>query len=225
MLDSAQILLESAHAHDAYKVAFNCFEGLMLGWSRELGWQGSQLSDAIDYLTTKKRKIRDRGLCLLLKDKRNCFIHTDFDPSETEARRTLEAVDSLLLHYARKAATVANRPVVSVGPADTLGHAAELMVKNDFSQLPVLRGESNLGSVTEGLFLRLMAEGHDRETLGVFRVEEHMAPAFPEVRASAPVGKVIALLQQAPAVVVRSAGKISGIITKADLLRGVQRDG
>ncbi|MFH0923041.1 MAG: CBS domain-containing protein, partial [Candidatus Micrarchaeota archaeon] len=76
-----------------------------------------------------------------------------------------------------------------------------------------------VGSVSEKTVLEKMTQGWTADSLRQTRVEKIMDEAFPVVGEETPLSAVNALLQQSFAVLVRKGKHLSGIITKADLLR------
>lgn len=103
----------------------------------------------------------------------------------------------------------------AVDARDPASHAAAIMQKHSYSQLPVLRGSAIVGIITE---TDLLAEiHHDFNSLSVQAV---MSPDDPPiVSENAPVARVIPLLRDYQAVFVQSRGRLRGIITRADILK------
>ena len=106
--------------------------------------------------------------------------------------------------------------LVSVGPGSTVRQALRLMDLHDISQLPVMEGDNCVGSVTEAaLSARSLA---DTKTLDAVVADVMDAP-FPIVNGGQTVDAVAKLLSKAnPAVLVRGDGRITGIVTRSDVL-------
>lgn len=106
-------------------------------------------------------------------------------------------------------------------PTDTGREVSEIMEEYEISQLPVLRGEKSVGSITEADLMEV-----DRE-LDEITVGEASGEPFPEVSAEAGVASVRSLLRAYPAVLVKAAsedgndelvtGRYLGILTRSDL--------
>ncbi|HEX7317997.1 MAG TPA: pyridoxal-phosphate dependent enzyme [Pyrinomonadaceae bacterium] len=113
-----------------------------------------------------------------------------------------------------KAAT--DRPrVLSVAPEDTVSAALTQMDKHGVTQLPVIEEGKSVGSVREN---RLLAKVlGDRDLLGA-SVSQVMEPAFPVVDVDSTSAEVTRLLRRNPAVLVEEFGRITGIITRHDML-------
>ena len=106
--------------------------------------------------------------------------------------------------------------LVSVGPGSTVRQALRLMDLHDISQLPVMEGDNCVGSVTEGALSALSLADTKRLDAAVSDVME--AP-FPIVHGGQTVEGVAKLLSKSnPAVLVRGEGKITGIVTRSDVL-------
>ncbi|GAC1477315.1 MAG: cystathionine beta-synthase [Gemmatimonadaceae bacterium] len=107
--------------------------------------------------------------------------------------------------------------VVSVGPGATVRQALRLMSLHDVSQLPVMEGESCVGSVSDW---SLSARSLENQKLLDTTVGTVMDAPFPVVEATQAVDAVSKLLSKAnPAVLVRHAGRIDGIVTRSDMLQ------
>ncbi|HWS88584.1 MAG TPA: pyridoxal-phosphate dependent enzyme [Pyrinomonadaceae bacterium] len=110
----------------------------------------------------------------------------------------------------------ADRPrVLSVAPDDTVSAALTQMDKHGVTQLPVVEEGKSVGSVREN---RLLAKVlGDRDLLGA-DISQVMEPAFPVVDVDATSAEVTRLLRRHPAVLVEEFGRITGIITRHDML-------
>ena len=94
--------------------------------------------------------------------------------------------------------------------------ALGLMRLHDVSQLPVMDGETCIGSVTE---YQLTARGLESTKFLDATVGEVMDEPFPVVDANEVVDQVAKRLSRAnPAVLVRTDGRIAGIVTRSDML-------
>jgi predicted transcriptional regulator len=108
---------------------------------------------------------------------------------------------------------VANRPPVSIVPDATIKQAVTLMLKDDFSQLPVMTSEREV----KGLFgwKSLGSRVSQGQVCNVVRdaMDEHC-----EVSADASLFRAIALIQEHDCILVRDAAKkITGIMTPYDI--------
>jgi cystathionine beta-synthase len=106
--------------------------------------------------------------------------------------------------------------LVSAAPGQLVRQVLGLMRLHDVSQLPVLDEGQCVGSVTE---YALTQRGLESSRFLDAVVGEVMDEAFPVVDAAQPVESVQKLLSKAtPAVLVREAGTIQGIVTRSDML-------
>jgi len=112
---------------------------------------------------------------------------------------------------------VVNRTVVTADASSTLHVAAQRMEGGAFSQLPVLADGKVVGSLSEGALLRAL--GHPRAQR--IRVREILEPAYPLVDEEFPAELLPGLFAHYPAVLVTRRGDLKGIVTKADLIRGL----
>ena len=107
-------------------------------------------------------------------------------------------------------------PLISVPPTATARQALNLMSTYNVSQLPVLDGGDGVGAVAEPV---LMARALEDPTTLDRPLQEVMDAPFPVVDADFPVERLTTLLsRETPAALVRREGKITGIVTRYDVL-------
>ncbi|HEX4560796.1 MAG TPA: pyridoxal-phosphate dependent enzyme [Gemmatimonadales bacterium] len=106
--------------------------------------------------------------------------------------------------------------VIQVAPQATVRQALNLMSTYNVSQLPVLDGADGVGAVSEQALMA--AALNDAGTLDR-PVREVMDAPFPVVDGDWPLARLTSLLsRETPAALVRKNGKITGIVTRYDLL-------
>jgi cystathionine beta-synthase len=111
---------------------------------------------------------------------------------------------------------VGDRPrVLSIAPHETVAEALAQMDKHGVTQMPVIEEGKSVGSVREN---RLLAKVlGDRDLLGA-SVSQVMEQGFPSTDVDASSAEVTRLLRRHPAVLVEEFGRITGIITRHDML-------
>ncbi|KXA92327.1 hypothetical protein AKJ64_03470 [candidate division MSBL1 archaeon SCGC-AAA259E17] len=130
-------------------------------------------------------------------------------PNYKSVRKIYETLEKTMSAESETVGDLANPDIVSAKPEDTRGEVAEVMKENDFSQLPVKKGEDFIGVVLS-------------RDIGLARndalVEELMRPTNSIIPESTPREAVAELLKSQNAVLVKGEREIQGIITPADLL-------
>jgi cystathionine beta-synthase len=108
------------------------------------------------------------------------------------------------------------RQVIAVGVGEPLRRALALIEQHDVSQLPVMRGTEVVGTLEEGEVLRTaLADPAALEK----PVDALMGPPLPSVSADDPADAVARLLgARNSAVLVRTDGTVSGILTRIDMI-------
>jgi cystathionine beta-synthase len=105
--------------------------------------------------------------------------------------------------------------LVFVSPAETVGAALNLMNSHGVTQIPVLQDFKSVGSLRESRVLtKLLAD----RTLIEKTVGEVMDESFPVVDVDTSLEKIKRRLQKSPAVLVEDFKRITGIITRSDVL-------
>ncbi len=105
--------------------------------------------------------------------------------------------------------------IISVGPDETVSEALTKMSDFGVTQIPVLDGHESVGSLRESHVLALLLK--DREMLNS-KVREVMDESFPIVEMDDSVANIKAKLAQSPAVLIEDFKRITGIITRSDVL-------
>jgi predicted transcriptional regulator len=141
------------------------------------------------------------------------------DPAYSKVTQILVALENRHNQGKKTAEEVMTPQIISVAPTDPLQKAIGLMRSNDLSQLPVLESGKCVGSLSDSLLVNLMES--KGTGLKLLRTADVMAESYPVIPASSLVDVAVGLLQHYRAVLVEKGGKLSGIITKADLLRGM----
>lgn len=135
--------------------------------------------------------------------------------------RLFEILDSIGKEERRDltAADVASDKVVTVQSTDRVHQASDLMRATGYSQLPVLKGDVPVGSISERGIFDLLRQGTTMEQLGQTVISKVMDESYPVVADSTPISSVTSLMGSAGAVLVSRKGKIVGMITNADMLK------
>lgn len=143
-----------------------------------------------------------QALVAKLEQKRNV-------PNYKSVRKIYKVLEKGMSSETLTAGELANRNIVYVEPSDTREKVAKIMKENDFSQLPVKKGDKFVGIVLSkdiGLV--------DNDV----RVVEIMRPMIPIIPKDTPREAVAELLKSNNAVLVKGEKGIQGIMTPADLL-------
>ncbi len=134
-------------------------------------------------------------------------------PSYLIALKLFSVLEEVGGESERTAGEVMNKKVVCVSCSDNLRVAVEKMRANEFSQLPVMDGERVVGMVSEASVLDAFWRGSNAKT-----VREVMEEAPPIVSLGTSTRVVALMLKHCPLVLVADEGRVSGVITRADLL-------
>ncbi len=108
---------------------------------------------------------------------------------------------------------IMKKDIVSLKPEDPVKKAIELMHNRGISQIPILEGEVQVGSIREATIMRNLDKRLEQFTVG-----EILDKPFPVVDGRDSIDILPSLLDFHPAVLVSEKGKVKGIITKSDLL-------
>mgnify|MGYP002038843353 CR=1 FL=1 len=109
--------------------------------------------------------------------------------------------------------------LLSVDPSTSIGDAVQLFTENSISQLPVVKDNEVVGSLTDShLFGKLLAQPDLKEK----GVESIMLPSFPMVDFQATIEEISPLItKDVPAVLTRDQNERLHIITKQDIIQSI----
>ena len=144
------------------------------------------------------------------------------DASYSHLKKIFDCLGEIESQASPKAKDLLNENVFPVQAADSVSKAISLMRKHGFSQLPVFEKGHVVGSISEKNIIDKISEGFDSKQLSKLECSEIMEDAFPTVSETTPLPAVSELLKHHYAILVRKGRKISGIITKSDLLKTVR---
>ncbi|RMF89534.1 MAG: CBS domain-containing protein [Methanobacteriota archaeon] len=113
-------------------------------------------------------------------------------------------------------------PVITVSPEDSLKKASKLMEEHNISQMPVVRKGVQVGSISETQVIHELTSGKDLSELSSMKVADIMGSGFPIVTADTDVETLSNLVEHNPCVLVVDRERLSGIVTKADVLKLVK---
>ena len=96
-------------------------------------------------------------------------------------------------------------------------------IKYGISQIPVLEGDIQMGSVSEAMVIKGMDLEKDLSKMSTKKISDIMDGGFPAIEKSTGIKNLSKLLEADPAVLIREKGKVIGIVTKADVLKLIER--
>jgi predicted transcriptional regulator len=141
------------------------------------------------------------------------------EPSYSKVKKIFETLNKLEFKSKINATRINYNKIVSVQDNELVSYAVLLMKKYGFSQLPVLKKNQVVGSISEKTIINQILEGKDLDQISKLPIREIMDETLPQVNENAPISLISSLLQAYPAVLILIKGNVKGIITKADFLK------
>ena len=105
--------------------------------------------------------------------------------------------------------------LIYVGPSETVSEALEKMSSSGVTQLPVIEDHRSVGSLRESRVLTKLLQ--DKELLNS-PVSDVMDESFPVMEVDTNLNEIKKNLQKHPAVLIEDFKRITGIITRSDVL-------
>ena len=109
----------------------------------------------------------------------------------------------------------APKELICVGPQDTVATALEKMSESGVTQIPVIEDHRSVGSLRESRVLTKLLQ--DKELLNA-PVADVMDESFPVLELDTNLAVIKTQLQKSPAVLIEDFKRITGIITRSDVL-------
>jgi len=138
-------------------------------------------------------------------------------PSYDKAKRLFEALEGIGQKKQARALDLMSKKLHCVKESDSVKKAISLMEKQGFSQVPVMKGEKCVGTLTESRALSVLSEAG--ENFSRQKVSNIMEEPLPIVNEQTLFPVLAGILSHGSAVLVSKKGKITGIICKSDLLK------
>lgn len=133
------------------------------------------------------------------------------DPSYSNVVKIEQAIDLLRKKKEKEACEIMTKKTIIAEPNDKIEKIVKMMVKNNISQVPIVEKGNIIGLVTEGSILEKKGK----------TAAECMTEAPPIVAGNAKISIIKTLLEFYPLVIVKEQGKLTGVITKADLIKHI----
>ncbi|MEO6588124.1 MAG: pyridoxal-phosphate dependent enzyme [Pyrinomonadaceae bacterium] len=105
--------------------------------------------------------------------------------------------------------------LIFVSPDETVGAALSIMNESGVTQMPVMEENASVGSLRESNILQKLVQNRD---LLDAKVADVMDKGFPTVDVDASFKEIKSKLHKSPAVLIENFNRITGIITRSDVL-------
>ena len=191
-------------------------EGIFAG-----GSAGAAVFAALKIANNPENK--DKMIVVILPDTGRNYLNKIYSDDWMTENGYLESKEEkILVSYLLSKKTNKIEHVVSINPDAVVCAALALMKKYNISQLPVIKDEVPIGSISE---IAIMKKLKDKPHSGGEKVSDFMDPPFPAVNIDDKIVAPLSLLKSQNALLVTKNGKIIDIITTIDvvnyLLNGV----
>jgi predicted transcriptional regulator len=141
------------------------------------------------------------------------------NPSYELVKKAFDILDSFGSPQIGLAGDIAIKKLVSVQDDDIISKAVQMLQQHGFKQLPVRDKENHwVGSISERSISNRLLKVANPKLLMSREVSEVMDEAFPTIAEDTPISIAIPLLQHFQAVLTTKKGRVTGIVTNADLV-------
>ena len=136
-------------------------------------------------------------------------------PSYESAKKIFEALNAEKIKH-KTAKNIMTKNIISIKEKEKVTTAIQLMNKYGISQLPVMRKKIPIGTVTEKTLVEKIGAGKIENSANVLEVMEECLPI---IEAESRIEAVSSLLKYYSAVLVKEKDKLTGIITRTNIIR------
>ena len=140
------------------------------------------------------------------------------DPSYSTVSRIEEVLEKKEHKKEKGCKEIMTKNLIKMSPQEKVSETIKLIKEKGISQIPIFKKEEVVGTITENELYDLLAKGLSKEELLNKRIEEVMRGPLPIIDEETPVSVVIPILKYNKAILLRKNQKITGILTKSDLL-------
>lgn len=137
------------------------------------------------------------------------------DPTFSKTKKIFETLNRIQHENSLKAKDIMRKKIISVKAEASIKEAIKKMREYEISQMPVV-GKDVKGVVSESSILDQIQQGKNITELKVNQVMNETPPILSE---ESDIDLVTNTLKYHPLILISKYGKITGIITKADVLR------
>jgi predicted transcriptional regulator len=141
------------------------------------------------------------------------------EPSYSIARRIFIVLEEKITNKQKElvAKNICSKNLVMIASGDSIDKAIRLMKRHAISQMPVVKDNVIIGSISEETFIK----NYDKLNNSDIEVAQIMDDPFPILPEDTPISLIKDILKTFTAAILLKNGKPFGIISKADLLKGL----
>ena len=143
----------------------------------------------------------------------------NIEPSYSIARRIFIVLEEQITNKQKElvAKNICSKNLVTIASDDSIEKAIKLMKKHAISQIPVIKDNVLIGSISEETFIN----NYDKINNANMDIAQIMDDPFPTLPEDTPISLIKDILKTYTAAILLKNGKPFGIISKADLLKGL----
>jgi len=183
-------------------------EGLLIG-----GSSGTCVAAALRYA---ERLTADDLVVVILPDTGRNYLSKVFNDDWMREQGYLDDSEKKRATAKDVIEMLGDRNLLCLSPENTVQDAIEMCRDRSISQIPIIENNQVVGGIQEVALARVLHDGIDPPSVKLGNI---MARALPEIDGRTGIDEVFRLLMSGnTGVLVRSSGKLTGIITRIDLV-------
>ena len=139
----------------------------------------------------------------------------NIDPAYSNARKIFDTLDTISEKNELKAKDIAHQNIISLWPDADIKTAIMLMKEHNISQIPITDDNKSVGLVSESNILDAVM---NKKKMTIGEIMQDSPPVVSETTSAEAVSKLLTFF---PMVLVSRSGKLSGVITKSDIINRI----
>ncbi|MBI2672242.1 CBS domain-containing protein [Candidatus Woesearchaeota archaeon] len=138
------------------------------------------------------------------------------DPTYSRVKKIEETFDLLTKNEQKEAKDIMIKHIIYVNENTKVIEIIKILNKHKISQVPVLKNENIIGLISESTILK-----NNSGNIKDLKAEDMMDNAPPIISGNTKIEVIKNLLKYYPIVLVKEKGKLTGLISKSDLINSL----
>lgn len=136
----------------------------------------------------------------------------NLDPAYSNAKKIFNTLDTISEKNELKAKDIAHQNIISLNPHEDIKTAIMLMKQHNISQIPITDDNKSIGLISESTILDAVM---NKKKMTIGEIMQDSPPVVSETTTAEVVSKLLTFFSM---VLVSRNGKLTGVITKSDII-------
>ena len=143
------------------------------------------------------------------------------DPTYSKTMQIFNALNNIIIKEKIQIKDIMQKEIISIKPETLILETIQIMKNYQISQMPIVSNHP-IGLITESILLEKLST-INTDKLSKIKVREIMDECPPIISPECPIELVTNLLKHYPMILIKDKEKLSGLITKTDILNAFSK--